>query len=133
VNAKLAQIGQFVIARIPWLLAEAEDQIQAAIDAAVEAANEADEPKAVVLTLPINVKWNLDTNSVEVAIAVAVKRKFESVGKLEDPNQPTLPMTDSEGDALPPQTAEAVQKLAKDILARDLRAGKVTVTVGGAN
>ncbi|MFM7103257.1 MAG: hypothetical protein ACKO3N_19070 [Verrucomicrobiota bacterium] len=124
---RLEQLAQFIAGKIPALIGEATDQINAAIDAAVEAANEGEQEKEAVLSLPIAVKWNLDTNSVEIGIAVSVKRKFESVGQLPDPNQPELPMVDKGGHPLPRDPNTAVKRLA-----RAIRLGEVTTEAGGA-
>lgn len=87
---RIAELAALIAGRIPGLIEEARDQINEAITAAVEEAQEG-EGKAT-LTLNIGAKWDLDGNTVTVSLPVAVKRRFESVARLEDPNQPSLPM-----------------------------------------
>ena len=87
---KIAELGMLIASRIPALIDEARDQINEAINAAMEDAQEKEDGKAV-LSLSISAKWDLDGNSVVIAMPVNVKRKFECVAKLDDPNQPALP------------------------------------------
>jgi hypothetical protein len=117
------------------------DEITEAITACVEnAQDEADrttEAKHAVLTLPVSIKWDLDTRAVQVSLAVAIKRKATADIVLEDPAQPNLPLTlvheedytedelrDRDGDAMPNASANAVRRMAKAI-----RDGGATVTV----
>ena len=87
---RIAELAELIASRVSPLIEEARDQINKAITAAVEEAQEG-EGKAV-LTLAISAKWDLDGNTVTVSLPVAVKRRFESVARLEDKNQPSLPM-----------------------------------------
>lgn len=90
-NQKLQSVCDHVITEIPGLFSEAEDDIQKAIECAVRAAQFGDEPKPAKLTIPISVAWNLDTNKIEVSVAVNVRHKYTSEATLPDPNQPSLP------------------------------------------
>lgn len=114
------------------LIIKLRDEINEAITACVEnAQDEADrttDAKHAVLTLPVSIKWDLDTRAVQVSIAVAIKRKATADIVLEDPAQANLPLTlvheddyteaelrDRDGDAMPNAAAKAVRKLAKAI------------------
>lgn len=85
---RIAELAELIASRVPPLIEEARDQINQAITAAVEEAQEG-EGKAV-LTLAISAKWDLDGNTVTVSLPVAVKRRFESIAKLEDKEQTKL-------------------------------------------
>lgn len=93
---RLAELATLVAARIPSLIDEARDQINEAITVAVEDAQMDD--KEAVISLPIAIKWNLDKSAIITALGVTVKRRFERVDKLEDPNQENLPLTAAEED-----------------------------------
>jgi hypothetical protein len=89
---RIDEVARLVESRIRGLFDEARDQINEAINVAVEDAQDDPEgKKEATVSLPIAVKWNLDRNGVNTSLAVTVKRKFEAVDKLEDLNQPTLP------------------------------------------
>lgn len=79
---RIQELAEFIQSRVPTLFDEARDQINEAINATVEDAQ--DEQKDAILGLSISVKWNLDGNTVVVGMPVNVRRKFEQVGKLED-------------------------------------------------
>lgn len=79
--------------------------------------------KEAVLSLPIAVKWNMDTNKVEVALAVNVKHKFNRKGELPNHDQPGLPGVDAEGE-LTPRTQSAAKRFA-----REMRKHGASVTV----
>lgn len=82
---RINELAALVASQVEPLIAEASNQINEALDAAVEEAQEG-EGKAT-LSLSISVKWDLDSNTVTVALPVAVKRRFEAVARLEDKNQ----------------------------------------------
>ena len=89
---RIDEVARLVESRIRGLFDEARDQINEAINVAVEDAQcDPEGKKEATVSLPIAVKWNLDRNGVNTSLDVTVKRKFEAVDKLEDPNQPTLP------------------------------------------
>ncbi len=87
---RIKDLSDFICGKIPALIEEAREQINESINAKMEEAQDTEDGKAV-LSLSIAVKWDLDGNGVTVTMPVAVKRKFEAVGKLDDPNQPKLP------------------------------------------
>lgn len=88
---RISELAALIAAQIPRLVEDARDQINGAIDATMEEAQESESGKAV-LSLGITAKWDLDGNAVVVSMPVSVKRRFEVVAKLSDPNQPQLPM-----------------------------------------
>ena len=90
-NQKLQSVCDHITSEIPGLFAEAEEHMQEAIECAVRVSQFGDEPKPAKLTIPISVAWNLDTNKIEVSVAVNVKHKYTSEATLPDPNQPSLP------------------------------------------
>jgi len=124
---RLDELAQFIAGKIPPLIGEAMDQINAAIDATVVSAQEDESgTKEAVLSLPIAVKWNMDTNKVEVALAVTVKHKFSGNGELPNHDQPALPGIDGDGE-LSPATQDAAKRFARSMR----KAGvKLTVTKG---
>jgi hypothetical protein len=94
---RIAELAALIAGRIPGLIEDASDQINEAINAAMEDAQEKENGKAV-LSLAITAKWDLDCNNVVISMPVAVRRKFEVVGKLEDPNQESLPFVTTQED-----------------------------------
>lgn len=82
---RIDQLAALVASQVQPLICEARDQINEAINAALEEAQEGDGKST--LSLSISVKWDLDSNTVTVSLPVAVKRRFEVIGKLEDKNQ----------------------------------------------
>jgi len=111
------------------------DEINEAINACVENAQDEAErttdAKHAVLTLPVSIKWDLDTRAVQVSLAVSIKRKATADIVLDDPAQPNLPLTvvdeddaeetesdkaalkatlrDRDGDAMPEKVGKAVR------------------------
>jgi tRNA G37 N-methylase Trm5 len=88
---KIAELGKLIAAQIPTLIDEARDQINEAINAAMEDSQERDDGKAI-LSLNISAKWDLNGSAVVVSMPVNVRRKFEVAANLCDPNQPELPV-----------------------------------------
>lgn len=82
---RIDDLAALVSSQVQPLICEARDQINEAINAALEEAQEGDGKST--LGLSISVKWDLDSNTVTVSLPVAVKRRFEVIGKLEDKNQ----------------------------------------------
>lgn len=82
---RIDDLAALVSSQVQPLICEARDQINEAINAALEEAQEGDGKST--LSLSISVKWDLDSNTVTVSLPVAVKRRFEVIGKLEDKNQ----------------------------------------------
>ena len=87
--SRIDDLAAKVAESIPGLFAEATDQITEAINSVMETAQENDGAKAI-LTLPISVKWDLDGTAVIVSLGVNVKRKYEQIKNLDDPDQPKL-------------------------------------------
>ena len=127
---RIAELAALIADRVPALIEEAKDQINEAINAAMEDAQERENGKAI-LSLAITAKWDLDGNAVVISLPVAVRRKFEVVAALEDPNQEQLPFTeaveDRDGDPMPTEASKAVRKIAQE-----LRAAGVNVTINAA-
>ncbi len=88
---RIAELAALISDRIPALIEEARDQINEAINAAMEDAQERENGKAI-LSLAITAKWDLDGNAVVISMPVAVRRKFEVVAALEDSSQTNLPL-----------------------------------------
>ena len=86
---RLAELANLIAARVPVLIDEARDQINECINATMEDAQTKEDGKAI-LSIAITAKWDLHGNAVVVSMPVNVRRKFESVGRLDDPNQPAL-------------------------------------------
>lgn len=96
-NDRIAELAALIANRIPALIEEARDQINEAINASMEDAQARENGKAV-LSLAITAKWDLDGNAVVISMPVAVRRKFEVVAALEDPNQENLPFIEAVED-----------------------------------
>jgi hypothetical protein len=79
------------------------------MSATMEDAQERENGKAI-LSLAITAKWDLDGDAVVISMPVAVRRKFEVVGKLQDPNQESLPFTTTEEDLQRDRAAASVEK-----------------------
>lgn len=135
-NAKSAQdildqIAQAAGKKVTQLFLEMRDQINEAITACVEdAQDEADkskEGKHAVLSIPVAIKWDLDTRAVQVALSVAIKRKATADIVIDDPNQSTLPFRDADGDKMPDKANNALRKLTNAI-----REGRTAITMGEA-
>ena len=88
---RIAELAQLVRSKVIGLFAEASDTITESIDALVEEAQETESETPTKLSLSIAIKWNLESNEVEVSMPVAVKRKFSRSEKLPDHSQPMLP------------------------------------------
>ncbi|MFM7982684.1 MAG: hypothetical protein ACKPKO_25515, partial [Candidatus Fonsibacter sp.] len=84
----MAELGRIVADRVPALIDEARDNLLESIDALMEDAQEQD--KEATLRLSIVVTWPLNGTAVNVSMPVTVRRKFEAVASLDDPNQPGL-------------------------------------------
>ena len=113
---RIAELSRIICAEVPVLIEEARDQIDAAINAIMEQAQETDEGKAI-LTLSISAKWDLDGQNVVVAMPVNVRHKFSRTATMDDPNQPTLPGVESVtittgGGSITPEQAERILKAA---------------------
>lgn len=105
-NERITQLADHVRDQIKKLIEEAGPSIIEAIDVARESV---EEDKELVLSLPVGVKWNLDTNKIEVKVKVAVTHNFTHEGTLEDPGQ--IPLIDRDGNALPETVSKPLQRL----------------------
>jgi len=124
---RIAELAALIAGRIPGLIEEARDQINESINATMEDAQERENGKAI-LSLAITAKWDLDGNSVVISMPVSVRRKFESVGKLEDPNQENLPFVTTQED-LDRDRAEASVEKAMNKFQQTMKQHGATVTI----
>ena len=113
---RISELSRIICAEVPILIEEARDQIDAAINAIMEQAQETEDGKAI-LTLSISAKWDLDGQNVVVAMPVNVRHKFSRTATMDDPNQPTLPGVESVtittgGVSITPEQAERILKAA---------------------
>lgn len=121
----LESVANEVRKRAPAAIVELEDKIQEAINVILEENQGQEEPKPVVVSIPISVKWNIDEGSVEITTSVSVKHRVKDSIKLQDPNQPEL--VDRDGKPLPESVAKPLRKM-RTALAN----GGATVSMGGA-
>lgn len=124
---RIAELAALIAGRIPGLIEEARDQINESINATMEDAQERENGKAI-LSLAITAKWDLDGNSVVISMPVSVRRKFESVGKLEDPNQENLPFVTTQED-VDRDRAEASVEKALNKFQQTIKQHGATVTI----
>ncbi len=125
---RIAELAALIAGRIPGLIEEARDQINESINATMEDAQERENGKAI-LSLAITAKWDLDGNSVVISMPVSVRRKFESVGKLEDPNQENLPFVTTEEDFQRDRAAASVVEKALNKFQQTMKQHGATVTI----
>jgi hypothetical protein len=125
---RIAELAALIAGRIPGLIEEARDQINESINATMEDAQERENGKAI-LSLAITAKWDLDGNSVVISMPVSVRRKFESVGKLEDPNQESLPFVTTEEDFQRDRAAASVVEKALNKFQQTMKQHGATVTI----
>ena len=135
---RIEELAALIQAEVPRLIGEATDAINESITVAMEEAQEADSEAPAKLRLCITATWNLDTNSVEVSMPVAVKRKFTRTVKLPDHNQEDLPFIvteeDRDGDPVSPKMGKAVQTMVARLKAQGLSVHEnVKLTTGGIN
>lgn len=122
--------GKEVTKLILGMRDEINEAITACVENAQDEAERTTDAKHAVLTLPVSIKWDLDTRAVQVSLAVAIKRKGVADIVLDDPAQHPLPLTDedretlakagrvlrdADGDAMPENVGNAVRKFAKAI------------------
>jgi hypothetical protein len=133
---RIAELAALIQAEVPRLIGEATDAINESITVALEEAQEADSEAPAKLRLCITATWNLDTNSVEVSMPVAVKHKFGRTVKLPDHNQENLPfiVAEEDGDPVSPKMGKAVQTMVARLKAQGLAIHEnVKLTTGGIN
>jgi len=88
---RIAELSRIICAEVPILIEEARDQINAAINAIVEQAQETEDSKSI-LTIGITAKWDFDGQSVVVSMPVNVRHKFSRTATMDDLNQAALPL-----------------------------------------
>jgi hypothetical protein len=90
----LNEVRDLLIDAIPSLFDQNRDDIQTAIEVAVEDAQdkqaESDQPVQAKLNLSVAIKWNLDSRKVDFQMPVTIKRTAKVAKELQDPNQPQL-------------------------------------------
>jgi hypothetical protein len=140
---RIDQIAKHLGNVVPNLISDLHAEITAAITAAMEESQSAaqeEPPRTVkaVLTIPISVKWALDSLAVEVKASVATKTTASQTIELDDPNQRPLPfdggatVTIKAGDASATISAEGFKSLAK-AAARSGDKARSQVEEGGAS
>jgi len=72
------------------LFADAEDDIQAAIEAAAESAQASEDGKESPVSISFTVKLDLNRNKQTGKIAVAIRKTHETESPMPDPSQPEL-------------------------------------------
>ena len=102
---RILELSRIICAEVPALIEEARDQINDAINAIVEQAQETEDAKSV-LTIGITAKWDLDGQSVVVSMPVNVRHKFSRTASMDDPQQPVLPL-----DPVRQQAMDAVEQV----------------------
>lgn len=99
---RLAELARLVADRIPALIEDARTHITDAMTATLEDAQEKAEASGAeskpVLALNIAIRWDLNGQTIEIAMPVSVKRKFTASAKFGDPNQEDLPFTAAKED-----------------------------------
>ena len=105
-NPKIRQLSDHVRDTLPRLIMEAQENIIESIDVARESL---DDGKELVLAVPVGIKWNLDSNKIEVSVKVAVTHKYTHEGTLDDPDQ--LQMIDGDGNPLPERMAKPLKEI----------------------
>lgn len=110
----LESVANEVRKRAPAAIVELEDKIQEAINVILEENQGQEDPKPVVVSIPISVKWNIDEGSVEITTSVSVKHRVKDSIKLQDPNQPEL--VDRDGNPLPQSVAKPLRQIRGAIL-----------------
>lgn len=131
---RIEELAALIQAEVPRLIGEATDAINESINVALEEAQEADSEAHAKLRLCITATWNLDTNSVEVSMPVAVKRKFTRTVKLPDHNQENLPFLDTEEATETTEASKAVKKIVGSLRAAGVKViTNAKLTTGGIN
>jgi hypothetical protein len=105
---RIAELSRIICAEVPILIEEARDQINDAINAIVEQAQETEDAKSI-LTIGITAKWDLDGQSVVVSMPVNVRHKFTRTASMDDPQQPSLPLDPVRQEAL--DAVESVKRM----------------------
>jgi hypothetical protein len=131
---RIEELAALIQAEVPRLIGEATEAINESINVALEEAQETESDAPAKLRLAITATWNLDTNSVEVSMPVAVKRKFTRTVNLPDHNQENLPFLDTEEATETTEASKAVRKIAAELRAAGVKViTNAKLTTGGIN
>lgn len=131
---RIEEPAALIQAEVPRLIGEATDAINESINVALEEAQETESDAPAKLRLAITATWNLDTNTVEVSMPVAVKRKFTRTVKLPDHNQENLPFLDTEEATETTEASKAVKKIVGSLRAAGVKViTNAKLTTGGTN
>jgi hypothetical protein len=131
---RIEELAALIQAEVPRLIGEATDAINESINVALEEAQETESDAPAKLRLAITATWNLDTNSVEVSMPVAVKRKFTRTVNLPDHNQENLPFLDTEEATETTEASKAVKKIVGSLRAAGVKViTNAKLTTGGVN
>ena len=131
---RIEELAALIQAEVPRLIGEATDAINESLNVALEEAQEAESDASAKLRLAITATWNLDTNTVEVSMPVAVKRKFTRTVKLPDHNQEDLPFIDTEEATETTEASKAVKKIVGSLRAAGVKViTNSKLTTGGVN
>jgi hypothetical protein len=131
---RIEELAALIQAEVPRLIGEATDAINESLNVALEEAQEAESDASAKLRLAITATWNLDTNTVEVSMPVAVKRKFTRTVKLPDHNQEDLPFIDTEEATETTEASKAVKKIVGSLRAAGVKViTNAKLTTGGIN
>ena len=131
---RIEELAALIQAEVPRLIGEATDAINESINVALEEAQESESDAPAKLRLAITATWNLDTNSVEVSMPVAVKRKFTRTVNLPDHNQENLPFLDTEEATETTEASKAVKKIVGSLRAAGVKViTNAKLTTGGIN
>lgn len=131
---RIEELAALIQAEVPRLIGEATDAINESINVALEEAQETESDAPAKLRLAITATWNLDTNTVEVSMPVAVKRKFTRTVKLPDHNQENLPFMDTEEATETTEASKAVKKIVGSLRAAGVKViTNAKLTTGGIN
>lgn len=90
---QLDSLAQQLAANLPTLIGDLRDEILEAARVAVETAND-EEKESAKLTLSHSISIDLLKETYEDSLAVSIRHKLKTIGRLEDPNQPNLPFTE---------------------------------------
>ena len=131
---RIEELAALIQAEVPRLIGEATDAINESINVALEEAQETESDAPAKVRLAITATWNLDTNTVEVSMPVAVKRKFTRTVKLPDHNQENLPFLDTEEATETTEASKAVKKIVGSLRAAGVKViTNAKLTTGGIN
>ena len=131
---RIEELAALIQAEVPRLIGEATDAINESINVALEEAQETESDAPAKVRLAITATWNLDTNTVEVSMPVAVKRKFTRTVKLPDHNQENLPFLDTEEATETTEASKAVKKIVGSLRAAGVKViTNAELTTGGVN